>query len=158
MAGGWPSIDISRSTLRSSRGTELTRPMVYGCCGLLNSSRTWRGLDDLARVHHRHAIAHAGHDAEVVADEDHRDVRLALHVLQQRQVLRLDGRVQRRRRLVGDDQLGHARDRDAADDALAHAAAHLVRVVLQPLARRRDAQQAQRLGRLVPQRLAADRC
>ena len=53
----------------------------------------------------------------------------ALHVFQQGEVLRLNGRVQGGRRLVGDDQLRAGRQGDAADDALAHPAAHLVRVV-----------------------------
>src|SRR5256886_12391924 len=46
----------------------------------------------------------------------------ALQLAEQRQVLGLDGHVEARRRLVGDEQPRAARDRDPADDALAHAA------------------------------------
>ena len=53
---------------------------------------------------------------------------LALDVLQEAQVLRLDRHVERGRRLVGDEQARLARDGDGAGHALADAAAHLVRV------------------------------
>src|ERR1035437_3080831 len=36
--GGCPSIEYSRLSFRSSRGTELIRAIVYGCLGALNSS------------------------------------------------------------------------------------------------------------------------
>ena len=60
------------------------------------------GLDDPPGVHHRDPVAQLGHDAEVVGDEDERQVRLALDVLQEAQVLGLDRHVERGRRLVGD--------------------------------------------------------
>ena len=58
---------------------------------------------------------------------------VALQVLQQLEILRLDRDVEIGGRLVGDDQLRARRQRDGADDALAHAAAHLVRIFAQPL-------------------------
>ena len=51
----------------------------------------------------------------------------ALQVAQQVQVLRLDREVEAGGRLVGDQQPRLAGDADGADDALAHAARHLVR-------------------------------
>ena len=91
-----------------------------------------RLLDDLARIHHRDPVAHLGHDAEVVRDEDQRHAGLALDVLEEVQVLGLDGHVEVRRRLVGDDHTRAAGQRDGADDALAHAAAHLVWIISHP--------------------------
>jgi hypothetical protein len=62
-----------------------------------------RQLDDLAEVHHRDAVTHLADDGHVVADEQDREIELLLDVLQQRDHVRLDGDVQRRHRLVGDD-------------------------------------------------------
>ena len=50
-------------------------------------------------------VGAAGDDAEIVGDEDHRHAALALLALQQVQDLRLHGDVERRGRLVGDQQL-----------------------------------------------------
>jgi hypothetical protein len=86
------------------------------------------GLHDAARVHDGDPVAELGHDAEVVGDEDHREAGLALDVLQEAQVLRLDRHVEGGRRLVGDQQARLARDGDGAGNALADPAAHLVRV------------------------------
>src|SRR5262249_43606162 len=60
-------------------------------------------LHDLSRVHHRDPVTHLGDDAEVVGDEDQRDAGRALEILQQIQVLQLDGDVEVRRGLVRDD-------------------------------------------------------
>ena len=84
-------------------------------------------LDDPAGVHHRQRVAHLGDDAEVVGDEDQRHAGLLLDVLEQVEILGLDGDIEVGGGLVGNDQLGSAGKRDGADDALAHAAAHLMR-------------------------------
>ena len=60
--------------------------------------------------------------------------------------LRLAGHVQGGGRLVGNQQFGVARQGHGNHDALAHAARKLVRIVLQPLRRIRDAHQVQHLG------------
>jgi hypothetical protein len=52
-------------------------------------------LDEPARVHHRDAIGHAGDDAEIVGDDDHRHAELALQRADQLEDLRLDGHVER---------------------------------------------------------------
>ena len=72
--------------------------------------------------------------------------------LHQFQDLRLDRDVQRGGRLVGDDQLGLAGQRDGDHDALAHAAGKLVRILLQPARRIGDADQAQQLDRALVRR------
>ena len=58
------------------------------------------------RVHHHDPVGNFGDHAHVVRDEDHRHVHLVLQQADQRQDLRLDGHVERRRRLVGDQQRG----------------------------------------------------
>src|SRR2546428_5177068 len=104
-------------------------------------------LDDAPRVHDGHAVADARHDPEVVGDEDHREPVTLLQLLQQAEVLRLDGEVEARGRLVGDEQARGPRDGHGADDALAHPARELVRKRAQPRGGRGDAHGGQQLRR-----------
>ena len=83
-------------------------------------------LDDLAVGHHADAIGHVADDAEVVGDEQHGHVQLRLQILEQLQNLRLDGDVQRRGRLVGDQQLRLVGQRHGDHHALALAAGEFV--------------------------------
>ena len=103
-----------------------------------------------------------------------RHARLALQLAQQLEDLRLHRHVQRRRRLVGDQQLGLAGKRHRDHHALAHAARELVRILVEPALGRGDADlleqldgarraaslrdtcavQAQRLGDLPADRVA----
>ena len=64
-----------------------------------------RGLDLLARVHHRDAVANLISGAEVVSGEQDRDPAFLGEPLQQFENLRLDGGVERGGRLVGDHEL-----------------------------------------------------
>src|ERR1700730_1701697 len=75
-------------------------------------------LDDLAEVHHSDAIADVLHHGEVVGDEDIREPEFALQVLEQVDDLRLDGDVERRHRLITDDELRVQRKRSSDADAL----------------------------------------
>ena len=86
-----------------------------------------------------------GDDAEVVRDQDQRHVALGDERLQQLEDLRLDRHVERRRRLVGDQQLRLAGERHRDHRPLPHPARELVRVVLQPLLRARDADLVEQL-------------
>ena len=97
---------------------------------------------DPARIHHGHAVAHLGDDAEIVRDEDQRHAGLLLDVHEQVEILGLDGDVEIGRGLVGDDELGATGQRDGADDALAHAAAHLMGIAAHAHCRRGDAHRA----------------
>ena len=65
-------------------------------------------------------------DVQVVGDEDVDQPELLLEVLEQVEDLRLDGDVQRRDRLVADDQLQADGERARDPDALALAARELV--------------------------------
>ena len=79
------------------------------------------------------------HDAEVMRDEEVGQAELVLQILEQIDDLRLHGDVERRDRLVGDDQLGLHRQCTGDADALALPAGELVRetvVVLGAASRR----------------------
>ena len=64
----------------------------------------------------------------------------SVKLLDQAKDLRLNRDVERRRRLVRDEDRGSHRDHHRDHDALPHAATELVRIVAEPLRRRRDAE------------------
>ena len=104
-------------------------------------------LDDARRIHHVDAVGVARDHAEIVRDDDQRDVELARQILHQLEDLRLDGDVERGGRLVGDDELRIAGEPDRDHHALAHAAGELVRILLEPALGVGDADQLQQLER-----------
>ena len=81
-----------------------------------------RVLDDPPAVHDRDLVGPAGDDAEVVGDQHHRHVAVGLVVLEQVQDLGLHGDVERRGRLVGEQQLRPAGQRQRDHHPLPHAA------------------------------------
>ena len=105
-------------------------------------------LDDPSRVHHGHAIGMTGDDAEVVRDEQQREMKLLLHLLQQVENLRLNRHVERGRRFVGDEQQRLAGERDGDEHALAHASRQLMRIVAQPARRIWNPHRLEQLDRL----------
>ena len=113
-------------------------------------------LDDAAGIHHRHALAHVGDQAEIVADHQDGGALGGAELGHQVDDLGLHRDVERRRRLVGDQQVGSAGERNGDHHALAHAARELVRVVLDASLGRGHAHLAQRLlgavHRLAPAR------
>src|SRR3954447_3495198 len=111
-------------------------------------------LDDPPGVHDRHVVGHLVDHAEVVGDEHQAHPRLPLEVLQQVHDLGLDGRVQGGGRLVGDEDLRVERDRHRDHHALPHAAGELVRIVVHPLGRGRDAHAVHELDGLLLRLLA----
>ena len=84
-------------------------------------------LDLLARILDDDAIGRLGDHAHVVGDDDEPHAGLVLEAAQEIEDLRLDGHVERRRRLVGDQELRPAGERHGDHHALAHAARELVR-------------------------------
>ncbi len=64
-----------------------------------------RLFDDLTRVHDGDPVAHLGDHAQVMGDEDDGRAGLLLEHAHEVQDLGLDGHVQRRRGLIGDEQL-----------------------------------------------------
>ena len=83
-------------------------------------------FDDAAGIHHVDAVGITRHHPEIVSDDDQGHVKAARQLLHQFEDLGLDRHVERSRRLVGDDQLRIARERNSDHDALAHAARKLV--------------------------------
>ena len=96
-------------------------------------------LDDLAEVHDRDPVGDVADDAEVVGDEDVGEPELVLKVVEQVDDLRLDRDVERRDRLVGDDQLRPQRQRPGDPDPLPLAAGELVREAVVVLGAEPDA-------------------
>ena len=95
-------------------------------------------LHDLAEVHHRHSGRDVLHHREVVRDEQVREPEASLQVLQQVDDLRLDRDIERRYRLVADDEPRLHRDRARDADALALPAGEFVRVAPRVLRRKAD--------------------
>ena len=145
--GGFAGLGTSpSSTIRlrlprwpgSSIGTAESSACVYGCDGLLVDVVPRPDLDDLAEVHHRDVVGDVPHDREVVRDEDVRQPEVVLQRLEQVHDLRLDRHVERRHRLVEDDQLRVQRERARDADALPLAARELVREPVRVLGRQAD--------------------
>src|SRR5690606_26226421 len=84
-------------------------------------------LDDLADVHDRDAVAYVLDDAEVVGDEQVREVEAPLQVEQQVEYLSLNRNVERRDSLVGDHQTRLEREGAGYNDPLPLAATERVR-------------------------------
>ena len=89
-------------------------------------------LDDLAEVHDRDPVAHVADDAEVVGDEDVGQPVPLLQVLQEVEHLRLDRDVERRDRLVEQEQRRLDRQGPGDPDPLPLPAAELERVLSRP--------------------------
>ncbi len=96
-------------------------------------------LDLAAVAHHDNAVGDLGDDAHVVSDEDHCHVHFVLQEADERQDLRLHRHIERRRRLIGNQQVGAARQCHRDHHALPHSTGELVRVAREHLSRLRDA-------------------
>ena len=81
-----------------------------------------------------------------MGDEQHCRSLFAVDAPELAQDFSLDGDVQRRRRLIGDDQLGRGDNGGGDHGPLAHAAGELVRVLAEPVGRLGDVDAGQRLG------------
>ncbi len=79
-------------------------------------------FDEARGIHHDHAVGIARDHAEIMCDDDERDIQLARQILHQFEDLRLDGDVERGGRLVGDQQRRFTRNRHGDHHALPHAA------------------------------------
>ncbi|MNX98889.1 hypothetical protein D3C86_1313150 [compost metagenome] len=91
------------------------------------------GLHQHALLHYPHALRERTHQVQVMGDQHHRHAELGLEVAQQIQDLGADGHVERRGRLVGQQQLGPAGQRHGDHRALALAARQLVREAVEPV-------------------------
>ena len=120
-----------------------------------------RQFDNLPGIHHGHAVGHVADDAEVVRDEQNRHSEPLLKVMKQFQNLRLDGHVERSRRLIGNEQFRFAGQRHRDNHPLLHAAGHLEWIILDARFRRRNTDEFQQpdnfgiVGRLLRRFYAA---
>src|SRR5690348_5539719 len=87
-----------------------------------------RQLDHLANIHYGDPVADMLDDAQVVRDEEVGQVEFFLQVLQQIERLGLNRDVERRDRLIADDELWTQGQRAGDADALALTAAEGVRI------------------------------
>ena len=115
--------------------------------------RALRHFDELAQVHDGHPVADVPHQRQVVRDEQVRQPEPLLQVLQQIDDLRLHRDVQRRHRLVADQQLRLDGQRAGDADALALPAAELVRIPTRHVGVQPD--EAEQLGDAVAVRAPA---
>src|ERR1700716_1614685 len=111
-----------------------------------------RRLHHMALFHHRHTVAIGRGEPEIVGDEDGRHAALFGELDDEVHDSLLRRHVEPGGRLVGDQQLGTARQRQRAHDALAHAAAELERIGMVALARTGDPHLVEALDRLVRER------
>jgi len=116
-----------------------------------------KAFSNLAGVHQRHLVRHAGHHGQVVRDQQQAHATLTLQCLQQFQDLRLHSHVQRRGGLIGHQVIGLRGQRHRDHHALLLAAAHLEGIAVQPALGLGDAHALQPLQRLLTRRVAAQR-
>jgi hypothetical protein len=87
-------------------------------------------LDDPAQIHDRDAVRDVLYHAQVVRDEQERHPEVALQVREQVEDLRLHRHVERRHRLVADDDVGLQGQGARNADALPLPARELVRKIV----------------------------
>ena len=127
---GVPGMPVSSTRGPRIDGNASSSPWLYGWAGVSNTVRVGAGLDHLAGVHHQQLVGEVADQRHVVGDEDDREAELLLQFLDLHHQRPLGDDVQRRRRLVHDDQVGREQQRHRDHRALPHAAAELVRVAL----------------------------
>jgi hypothetical protein len=113
-------------------------------------------LDHLAGVHDDDLVRRLRDDAHVVGDDDHRHLVLVAEVVEKIEDGCLHGDVERGRRLVCDQQLGVAGERDRDHHALPHPAGEAVRVVAQAFCGAWDPHLLEQLDRLLVGLLLGD--
>ena len=118
-------------TRRVRRQDGIEQGLGIGMAGRLEERGRRTRLDDRAVAQHRDPIRQMRHHGEVVADEEVGEPVPAAQVRHQVQDLRLDRDVERRDRLVGNDQLRPGDQRPGDGDPLPLAARELVRVAVQ---------------------------
>src|SRR3984893_1691012 len=142
------AVDLRQALGRArERRDRAHQPDGIGMARLLDDVGQRADLGDAPGIHHGDAVGGLGDDADVVGDQHHRRAVVAAQLLQERDDLRLDRHVERRGRLVGDDQLRVAGERKGDHHALAHAAGEMVRIMVEALGRRGNADFGQELDR-----------
>ncbi len=135
-----PACWRSRAARRGSPGAAVvSHPTSAGSSRAAPPCRGARGREDIPlraalhefpRIHHHDAVGDLGHHAHIVGDEDDGRAVIAPELLDQAQDLGLDRDVERRGRLVGDQERRVAGERHGDHGTLAHAARELMRVAV----------------------------
>ncbi len=126
--GTSPATAVRATPVSPRSGTAASSIRVYGCCGRSEQLARRRELDDAPEVHHADAIGDVMDHREVVRNEEVREAETPLQVAHQVQHLRLHRHVERRRRLVADEEARLARERPRDRDPLPLPARELVRI------------------------------
>jgi hypothetical protein len=113
-------------------------------------------LDDGPRVHHCYAVSDKGGHTEVVGNQEHGQPALVYFPAQELEDLRLDRDVESRGRLVGEQNVRIAGERNGYERALSHPSAQLVRVASQCAKRIWHAELAEESGSSRPCLTSAD--
>ena len=136
---GGTSVGSGSSPLSSSRfppppaagtGTAVDQRLRVGMLRALDHVDRRSLLDDPAQIHDRDPVAQRPGEAEVVGDEDQRQVAAPLELEQHGEDLRPHRGVEHRDRLVADQPLGLEHQGRGDRDPLALAAGELVRVAV----------------------------
>ena len=134
----------------SEAGDGGEQPVRVGVLGPVVDLADGGVLHHAPAVHHAHVIGHVGDYAQVVRDDDERGTSLALELGHEFGDLRLNRDIERRGRLVGDEQAGRVDEGHRDHDALAHASRELVGVVVDALVRGGDAHAMERIDGTPP--------
>src|SRR6516225_3035368 len=92
----------------------------------------WALLDNLAAIHDTDPVRDAAHDAEIMGDEQEAHAKPAPDLREQCEDLRLNGDVQRRGRLVRDEEIRLVGERHRNHDALPLTTRQLMRITVKP--------------------------
>ena len=86
---------------------------------------------DPSSIKHHDAIAKGGDEIDIVADQDQSHPPPSDEFIDQHQQLRLNRHIERRCRLVGDQQFGFGNEHHGDHHPLAHAARHFMRIKIE---------------------------
>ena len=103
-------------------------------------------LNGAAGVHNHDLIGHIGDNTQVMGNHDDGVAVLLLHLLHELDNLSLNGNVQSRRGLVGNQDIGIAGKSHSNHDALTHTARELVRILIDALLGLGNTNEVQKLG------------
>ena len=130
-----PGIDSSRVSRAPGFGNERNNARVYGWDGVAKSCGTLaRSTIRLAYITMT-SCANCATTPRFMRDQQDRHTHFPLQLFQQLQDLGLNRHVQRRGRLIGNEQVGLARQGHGNHHPLFHAAGHFVRVLIDALVR-----------------------
>ena len=148
---------IRRNGVWAALGLGGQKRLGIGVLGVGKDLGRRPGLHNLAALHHADPVSDAPHDAQIMGDEQHRQPLGRLQLGQQVQDLRLHRHIQRRRRLIGNEQLRPIGQRHRDHHPLALPARQLVRIGGQPFFGIADADPQKKRQRPLPRRLTLQR-